>query len=69
MMKFVLKGCPRCGGDLMPERYLLSESLTCIQCGYEILLPAEAPLASNQCMPNQINQTSSAAHREPVAVG
>ena len=34
-MKLMLKGCPRCGGDLMPDRWDLSgEDMCCAQCGY-----------------------------------
>jgi hypothetical protein len=34
-MKLILKGCPRCGGDLMPDRWdLEGEDLCCVQCGH-----------------------------------
>ena len=28
-----LKGCPRCGGDLVPESDIYGPYLTCLQCG------------------------------------
>jgi hypothetical protein len=35
-MKVVLKGCPRCGGDLVPDRWDLDgREMCCVQCGYE----------------------------------
>jgi hypothetical protein len=38
---FVLKGCPKCGGDVHTEAQVLGEpELVCLQCGYE-LRPAE----------------------------
>lgn len=30
---FVLKGCPRCRGDLYRE---IDDELICLQCGYEV---------------------------------
>lgn len=34
-MKLILKGCPRCGGDLMPDRWDLDgQDLCCVQCGH-----------------------------------
>jgi hypothetical protein len=30
---FLLKGCPRCGGDLASG---LDDDVTCIQCGHEL---------------------------------
>ncbi len=35
-MKVLLKGCTRCGGDLMRARAdAETETVTCLQCGYE----------------------------------
>ena len=35
-MKVMLKGCPRCGGDLVRARSdAETETVTCLQCGYE----------------------------------
>lgn len=35
-MKVVLKGCPRCNGDLVPDRWDLDgQDMVCVQCGYE----------------------------------
>jgi DNA-directed RNA polymerase subunit RPC12/RpoP len=35
-MKVMLKGCTRCGGDLVRARIdAETESVTCLQCGYE----------------------------------
>jgi hypothetical protein len=34
-MKLILKGCPRCGGDLMPDRWDLDgQDMCCVQCGH-----------------------------------
>jgi hypothetical protein len=34
MLKMRLKGCPRCGGDLMPDRSDASDgTYGCLQCG------------------------------------
>lgn len=32
-----LKGCPRCQGDLVEERYLEGSELVCLQCGRVML--------------------------------
>ncbi len=29
-----LKGCPRCGGDVITERYHDTQHEMCLQCGY-----------------------------------
>ena len=35
-MKVMLKGCTRCGGDLMRAHAdAQTETVTCLQCGYE----------------------------------
>jgi hypothetical protein len=34
-MKIILKGCPRCGGDLVPDRWDLDgRDMCCVQCGF-----------------------------------
>lgn len=36
-MTFLLKACPKCGGDIYPERTMNGDiSLVCLQCGYEL---------------------------------
>ncbi len=40
----VLKGCPRCGGDLFPDYEPAGWNLSCLQCGYiRWLEPLAAP--------------------------
>ena len=34
-MKVLLKGCTRCGGDLVRSRDGETDTVTCLQCGYE----------------------------------
>ena len=43
-MQMLLKGCRRCGGDLIPDRTdREGRSLTCLQCGHEAhIIPATA---------------------------
>ncbi len=47
-MKVVLKGCPRCKGDLVPDRWDLDgQDMVCVQCGYEapmVLVRRAAPI-------------------------
>lgn len=47
-MKVVLKGCPRCSGDLVPDRYSDGgRDMVCVQCGYEapfVLVSHAAPM-------------------------
>jgi hypothetical protein len=35
-MRLILKGCARCGGDLVPDFSGLEEVLVCLQCGAEL---------------------------------
>ncbi|MBM2826432.1 MAG: hypothetical protein HW403_496 [Dehalococcoidia bacterium] len=37
-------GCPRCGGDLIEERYLDSADMVCLQCGHILSAAQEAEL-------------------------
>lgn len=39
----VLKGCPRCHGDLLVTTYLDGRSSDCLQCGFNRALPSPAP--------------------------
>jgi transcription initiation factor TFIIIB Brf1 subunit/transcription initiation factor TFIIB len=32
-MKWLLKSCPRCGGDLYGEVYTRQDDIVCLQCG------------------------------------
>ena len=36
----VLKGCPRCHGDLLLTTYMDDRSTNCLQCGFSRALPA-----------------------------
>ena len=38
----VLKGCPRCHGDLLLTTYMDDRSTNCLQCGYSRQLPPPA---------------------------
>lgn len=43
-MKMLLKGCRRCGGDLMPDRSDRdNRTLECLQCGLEVRIRAVGP--------------------------
>lgn len=33
---WLIKGCPRCGGDLYEERYLNDHEVRCLQCGHHL---------------------------------
>jgi Zn ribbon nucleic-acid-binding protein len=50
-MKVVLKGCPRCNGDLVPDRWDLDgQDMVCVQCGYEapmVLVRRNSPTLVN----------------------
>ncbi len=39
-----LKGCPKCGGDLMLEKSLWERTISCIQCGRTLRAEEEAHL-------------------------
>ena len=45
MTNLNLKGCSRCGGDLLVEDYLGDVELVCIQCGHRSMAPVETPAA------------------------
>jgi len=48
----LLKGCPRCRGDLLLIRYCDEHTLSCLQCGYaRALPPARTPLAAPRPRP------------------
>jgi hypothetical protein len=56
----LLKGCPRCRGDLMLIRYRGEHTLNCLQCGYAgALAPARArPSAADATAPRQRNASA-----------
>jgi hypothetical protein len=52
-MKVLLKGCARCGGDLMRSRPdAETETLTCLQCG------AERDVTPGTAWPSQYTRSS-----------
>lgn len=46
-MRFWLRGCPRCQGDVYEERGLGSVDMVCIQCGHILTVVQETALRSN----------------------
>ena len=43
-MKMLLKGCRRCGGDLIPDRADREHlTLACLQCGIEVRVRTVGP--------------------------
>jgi hypothetical protein len=53
----VLKGCPRCRGDLLLTRFYDDHTLSCLQCGYlrnlqqrpsPVAQPTEGPLVGRK---------------------
>jgi hypothetical protein len=67
-MKVVLKGCPRCKGDLVPDRWDLDgQDMVCVQCGYEapmVLVRRVAPtLVSSSAGPAPVLAAAS-LHRK-----
>lgn len=62
-MKVVFKGCPRCNGDLVPDRYDTDgQDMVCVQCGYEapmVLVRRAAPtLVSSNPRPAAVIATA-----------
>jgi hypothetical protein len=44
-MKMMLKGCRRCGGDLMPDGSdREGRTMSCLQCGLEVRLTVVSPV-------------------------
>jgi uncharacterized membrane protein YvbJ len=70
---FVLKGCPRCGGDLNTG---LDDDVTCIQCGHELTRPAAEAVARVRTAATRVGSGRSALtarqsrhHRSGAATG
>jgi len=65
-MKVVLKGCPRCGGDLVPDRWDLDgREMCCVQCGYEapFVLVREIASSANGASSRSTTLTSARLER------
>ena len=60
-MKVLLKGCSRCGGDLMRSRVdAETETVTCLQCG------AERDVTPGFAWPQQLARPARTATRIPA---
>ena len=61
-MKMRLKGCRRCGGDLMPDGSDRSGlSMACLQCGLEVRLrPVSRPFTLDNIRPAAAQQARAA---------
>jgi hypothetical protein len=44
----LLKGCPRCHGDLLLIRYYDEHTLSCLQCGYARELVVRSPRSARE---------------------
>ena len=66
---FMLKGCPRCSGDLYTEKDIFGTFISCVQCGFHKDVasePADRPRAQNQ-HPVSSLEVSSQEHRKVAA--
>jgi len=62
-MKVILKGCPRCNGDLVPDRWDLDgQDMVCVQCGYEAPLVLVRRTAPTLVAPTLISSTNGRTH-------
>jgi biotin synthase-related radical SAM superfamily protein len=55
----VLKGCPRCKGDLLLVTYMDGRSANCLQCGFSRELQAPPPAIE------QLSAATASARRQP----
>jgi hypothetical protein len=47
-MRVILKGCKRCGGDLIPDHWDWDdEMLVCVQCGHAIDVTSKPPMSAS----------------------
>ena len=49
----VLRGCPRCYGDLLLNRDGYGRYFSCFQCGYHSSADEEQPVARPEAIPQQ----------------
>jgi len=63
-LKFLMKQCPRCGGDLYLEQDIFSKYLACLQCGRRVDLVKEGELVQANRAPTTAGRRSG---RKPVA--
>jgi DNA-directed RNA polymerase subunit RPC12/RpoP len=50
-MKYWLKRCPKCSGDLREEADPLGSYIACMQCGYTLTYTQEAALMTSGTLP------------------
>ncbi len=59
-MKYWLKKCPRCSGDLREE---LNTLVACLQCGYTLTHAQEAALITSGVIEGQLVRAEEPQHR------
>ena len=61
---FILKGCPKCKGDLVAEtsirRMSLNADVVCIQCGYSLQLDEQSDLSQRSAPQSTFMRLSAA---------
>lgn len=64
-MKMILKGCSRCGGDLLPDRWdLEGQDMCCVQCGHTASAALVRRTAEPQAQLRSLNQSYALASAE-----
>ena len=59
-----LKACSRCrGGDLVSDKDIYGECISCVQCGH-YLSPAEEAMLRGQEPPKEVAETASPGHTQ-----
>jgi len=68
-MKYWLKACPKCSGDLREESNTFGSYIACMQCGYALTYAQEAAILATGVMEPQVREEEpqhagkTAAHR------
>ena len=57
-MKFWLKSCPKCGGDLEAKMDISGPYIECVQCGGELAPREQWALVKNGYIPAGLNATA-----------
>jgi hypothetical protein len=60
-MKYWLKQCPRCRGDLREEPDIFGERISCLQCGYTLTQEEEMRLIAERTLKPRVGPRKRAA--------